>query len=172
MTFVDNHDTYRNSDKFGGYVEQAYAFLFSSAGIPCVFWPHWTQYGTTLARQAAVRRAAGLHAACQVEVTQRSTYYESLATGLRGTLITRIGAAAPTDVPAGYYLAASGTGWSMYLSDGTQGITARRCGQVLLPEIQVIDILLPLLLHRRVGAAGGQQQKHAQQQCRQTFHHD
>ena len=125
VTFVDNHDTYRNSDKFGGYVEQAYAFLFSSAGIPCVFWPHWTQYGTTLARQAAVRRAAGLHAACQVEVTQRSTYYESLATGLRGTLITRIGAAAPTDVPTGYYLAASGTGWSMYLSDGTQGITAQ-----------------------------------------------
>lgn len=64
----------------------------------------------------AVRRAAGVHSESDVTVTQRSSYYESRSVGHRGTLITRIGAAAPTAVPEGYALAAQGTDWQMFLS--------------------------------------------------------
>ena len=41
ITFVDNHDTYRDGNKYTGNIQAAYAFLLSSPGIPCVFWPHW-----------------------------------------------------------------------------------------------------------------------------------
>lgn len=123
VTFVDNHDTYRDGNKFTGYVEQAYAFILSSPGVPCVFWPHW-QSGSKQAieRMIAVRRAAGLHSQSDVTVTVRDKYYESIAHGHRGTVITRIGFAAPRDVPEGYYLAAGGNNWWMYLSDNLAGI--------------------------------------------------
>lgn len=122
VTFVDNHDTYRDGNKFTGYVEQAYAFILSSPGVPCVFWPHW-QSGSKQAieRMIAVRRAAGLHSQSDVTVTVRDKYYESIAHGHRGTVITRIGFAAPRDVPEGYYLAAGGNNWWMYLSDNLAG---------------------------------------------------
>lgn len=123
VTFVDNHDTYQDSNRFTGYVDQAYAFILSSAGVPCVFWPHWQgEYREAIERMIEVRRAAGLHSESKVEVTARSTYYESRAEGHHGSLITRIGTAAPTTVPEGYYLAASGSGWQMFLSDATSAI--------------------------------------------------
>ena len=118
VTFVDNHDTYRDDSRFTGYVEQAYAFILSSPGVPCVFWPHWQGSSRKAIEQmVAVRRAAGLHSESDVEVTVRDKYYESLAKGHRGNVVTRIGFAAPRDVPEGYYLAAAGSNWWMYLSD-------------------------------------------------------
>lgn len=125
VTFVDNHDTYRDSNKFTGNVEQAYAFILSSPGVPCVFWPHWQSTSkANIEKMIAVRRAAGIHSESNVTVTARSTYYESLAVGHNGSLITRIGAAAPTTVPDGYFLAASGTGWQMYLNDALSGVSS------------------------------------------------
>lgn len=134
VTFVDNHDTYQDSNRFTGYVDQAYAFILSSAGVPCVFWPHWRgEYREAIERMIEVRRAAGLHSESKVEVTARSTYYESRAEGHHGSLITRIGTAAPTTVPEGYYLAASGSGWQMFLSNTTSaihGVTTTGTGDV------------------------------------------
>lgn len=125
VTFVDNHDTYRDANKFTGYVEQAYAFILSSPGVPCVFWPHWQSASKkAIEQQIAVRRAAGLHSQSDVTVTVRDKYYESLARGHRGNVITRIGFAAPRDVPEGYYLAAAGSNWWMYLSDNVSGISS------------------------------------------------
>ena len=63
----------------------------------------------------AIRRQAGVHSESNVTVTARSQYYESHAVGHHGTLITRIGAAAPTTVPEGYTLVASGAQWQMFL---------------------------------------------------------
>lgn len=117
VTFVDNHDTYRDNNKYTGNVQQAYAFILSSPGIPCVFYPHWQ--GTdkeAINQMIGVRRAAGIHSESAVTVTQRSSYYESLAVGHHGSLITRIGTSAPTTVPEGYTLVAQGTGWQMFLS--------------------------------------------------------
>ena len=140
VTFVDNHDTYRDGNKFTGYVAQAYAFILSSPGVPCVFWPHWQGSDReAIEQQIAVRRAAGIHSESPVEVTVRSNYYESLARGHRGNLVTRIGSAAPTAAPEGYWLAASGTGWSMYLSDNLSGITAPLAPESAAPAVYSLD---------------------------------
>ena len=140
VTFVDNHDTYRDGNKFNGYVAQAYAFILSSPGVPCVFWPHWQGSDReAIEQQIAVRRAAGIHSESPVEVTERTGYYESLAQGHRGNLVTRIGSAAPTAAPEGYWLAASGTGWSMYLSDNLSGITAPHVPGSAAPAVYGLD---------------------------------
>ncbi len=133
VTFVDNHDTYRDNNKYKGDVPQAYAFLMASPGVPCVFWPHWTQYRRFISPQIAARHVAGLHSQSEVTVTHRDAYYESVSTGLRGTLVCRIGAAAPADVPEGYFLACSGTGWQYFLSDNLTGVGGVSVGRQ--PEI-------------------------------------
>lgn len=118
VTFVDNHDTYRDGNKYTGSVAQAYAFLLSSPGVPCVFYPHWKGADRVpISLMIAARRAAGVHSQSDVTVKVRSAYYESLSVGKRGNLITRIGISAPTGVPEGYQLACKGTGWAMFLSD-------------------------------------------------------
>lgn len=119
VTFVDNHDTYRDENKYTGNIQAAYAFLLSSPGIPCVFWPHWVgEDRDAINHMIAVRRAVGLHSQSDVTVTVHSTYYESHAIGHKGKLITRIGSAAPTTVPQGYQLVANGTNWQMFVDDG------------------------------------------------------
>lgn len=40
VTFVDNHDTYRDGSKFNGNVIAANAYILCSPGTPCVFLPH------------------------------------------------------------------------------------------------------------------------------------
>lgn len=122
VTFVDNHDTYRDANKFTGYVEQAYAFILSAPGVPCVFWPHWRSNQTAIDAQASARRTAGIHSQSEVEVTVCDKYYESLSVGKRGSLICRIGFAAPREVPEGYFLACNGTNWWYYLSDNLNGV--------------------------------------------------
>ncbi len=118
VTFVDNHDTYRNSNKYTGNIQQAYAFILSSPGVPCVFYPHWAGPDReTINQMIAIRKAVGVHSQSDVTVTQRSSYYESLSVGHHGTLITRIGTAAPTTTPDGYTLSASGKGWQMWVSN-------------------------------------------------------
>ncbi len=120
VTFVDNHDTYRDNNKFTGNVGQAYAVLMASAGIPMVFYPHWQSDQATITAQISCRNVAGIHSETDVDVTQKSTYYESYSYGTAGTLICRIGASAPTTVPSGYFLAASGTNWWYYLPTALQ----------------------------------------------------
>ena len=122
VTFVDNHDTYRDGSKFKGYVEQAYAFILSSPGIPCVFWPHWRKYQKAIDSQIAVRKAAGIHSQSDVVVNVKDKYYESISKGKNGNLICRIGFASPKEAPEGYFLAVSGSNWWYYLSDNLTGV--------------------------------------------------
>ena len=140
MTFVDNHDTYRDGSKFKGYVEQAYAFILSAPGVPCVFWPHWRKYQSAIDQQVAARHAAGIHSQSDVQVTVRDKYYESVAKGKRGSLICRIGFAAPKEAPEGYFLACSGSNWWYYLSDNLTGVeetTVESKCQILGNRLQV-----------------------------------
>ena len=118
VTFIDNHDTYRDANKYTGDVLQAYAVLLSAPGIPCVFWPHWTSQKDGINKQIAARRAAGINSESQVLVTQSGNYYECIAEGTRGSLICRVGANAPANAPEGYHLDCSVKGkWYYFLSD-------------------------------------------------------
>lgn len=125
VTFVDNHDTYRDANKYTGNVPQAYAFILSAPGVPCVFWPHWTAYASDIEKQIAARRTAGLHSQSDVTVTSRSGYYECISQGHNGSLICRIGPNVQAQAaPEGYFTACSGYNWVYFLSENLTGVTA------------------------------------------------
>ncbi len=110
-TFVDNHDTYRDGSKYTGDVQKAYAFILSSPGIPCVFWPHWTTNKSAINNMIKVRKACGIHNESVCSANANNGYY-SETQGTRAKLICKIGS---TGTPSGYKVAASGTGWAFYV---------------------------------------------------------
>ncbi|MDE6316985.1 MAG: hypothetical protein K2L73_01130 [Muribaculaceae bacterium] len=123
VTFVDNHDTYRDGSKFTGNVLAANAFMLSSPGTPCVFWPHWSQYKTQIKAMIAARNAAGVHNNSKVTVL-RSTNdcYMAEVQGSKGTLAVKVGSASVT--PTGYSnsdIKASGNGYCIWVKTSGQG---------------------------------------------------
>jgi alpha-amylase len=84
VTFVENHDTehtreeehLRNNQDIrhfpGKHVAQAYAFLLTHPGVPCVYWQHlfdWDTYTQhRLERLIHVRREVNLHASASVHI--------------------------------------------------------------------------------------------------------
>jgi len=62
VTFVDNHDTYRDGTKMSNdhNVLAANAFILSMPGTPCIFLPHWKTHKAALKRMIAARKAAGI----------------------------------------------------------------------------------------------------------------
>ena len=114
LTFVDNHDTYRDNNKFNGNVLAAYAFLMGSPGVPCVFLKHWNDNKAAIFAMIAARKAVKLHSESAVTVNQSATnIYVATATGLNGTLIVKIGSGSYT-APVGYTLATSGTDYAIW----------------------------------------------------------
>lgn len=113
VTFIDNHDTYRGSDKFIGNVLAAYAFLLGSPGVPCVFLPHWNANKTAISAMIAARRSVQLFSESAVVVNQSAAnIYVATVSGLNGTLIVKVGSGSYS-APADYTLAASGTDYAM-----------------------------------------------------------
>ena len=111
VTFVDNHDTYRDANKFLGNVLQAYAFLVSSPGIPCIFYPHWIANKTAINDMIKARKSIGMTSDTNVQVQNTSGYYKVFIQGSNGMMLTYIGnngSDAPTD-----------TGWSLACSGGS-----------------------------------------------------
>lgn len=94
VTFIDNHDTYRDGNDFHGNIPAANAFMLCSPGTPCVFWPHWAAYKDEIKRLAAVRNAVGVHNNSKVKVLQSTTdCYMAEVTGKRGRLVVKVGSA-------------------------------------------------------------------------------
>ena len=93
VTFVDNHDTYRNtSDKVSSNVLAANAFILAMPGTPCIFWPHWTAYKTELENMIIARKAAGV--TNQSNITTQKEYgggYVTEVTGSKARLLVLSG---------------------------------------------------------------------------------
>jgi alpha-amylase len=69
VTFVEDHDTFKDHpfpDEFGNgdQVLQAYAYVLTHPGIPCVFWSHFFDYGADISQKIvaliAIRKAQKL----------------------------------------------------------------------------------------------------------------
>ncbi|MDY6374384.1 MAG: alpha-amylase family glycosyl hydrolase, partial [Bacteroidales bacterium] len=116
-TFVDNHDTFRDHNKFGGDWTKANAYILAGPGIPCVFYPHWVMCKSDIKKMAKARYACGIHSQSSCTTTSTGSYYKCETTGTKGKLICFIGSGWST--PAGYTLACSGNGWAYYTT--TQG---------------------------------------------------
>ena len=114
VTFVDNHDTYKDNNKFTGNVLAAYAFLMGSPGVPCVLLKHWDDNKAAISAMIAARKAVQLHSESAVTVNQSAAnLYVATATGKNGTLIVKIGSGS-YNAPAEYTLATSGTDYAIW----------------------------------------------------------
>lgn len=102
VTFVDNHDTYKESDKiFTGDVEAANAFMLCSPGTPCVFFKHWIDKKEAIKKLIAIRKSVGLTNQSTVTVLESSTNrYVAKVTGTNGDLVIKVGRGSYT--PTGY----------------------------------------------------------------------
>ena len=92
VTFIDNHDTYRDGSKFTGNVMAANAFILCSPGTPCVFWQHYVQNKQAISELIAIRNAVGLHNQSAVRVlrSERDCYMAEV-TGTKGKLVVKVG---------------------------------------------------------------------------------
>lgn len=124
VTFIDNHDTYRDdNNKFTGNVLAANAFMLCSPGTPCVFLPHWKASKAAIKALISVRNAVGVTNTSTVKVlrSQRDCYMAEV-TGTNGTLVVKIGSAQVS--PDGYTQAdikASGTDYCVWTKSDVQG---------------------------------------------------
>ena len=116
VTFVDNHDTYRDGSKFTGNVVAANAFILLSPGTPCVFLPHYKQHKAAIQTLINVRNACGISNTSKVTVLKSSRdCYMAEITGSKGKAVVKVGSA--MDSPAGYTSAdikASGDGYCVW----------------------------------------------------------
>jgi alpha-amylase len=60
VTFVDNHDTYRDNNKVSANDLAANAFILCTPGTPCVFLPHWTLYKKDIKQLITLRKMIGV----------------------------------------------------------------------------------------------------------------
>lgn len=62
VTFIDNHDTYRDHNKMSnGHNElAANAFILAMPGTPCIFYRHWQAYKGEIIKMIIARKAAGI----------------------------------------------------------------------------------------------------------------
>ncbi len=123
VTFVDNHDTYRDGSKFTGNVVAANAFILFSPGTPCVFLPHYKQNKAAIQRLIEIRNACGIHNMSAVRVLkyQRDCYMAEI-TGTKGSAVVKIGGASVS--PDGYSdrdIKASGNGYCVWTKTDVGG---------------------------------------------------
>ena len=103
VTFVDNHDTYRDNNKFtdNDHVLAANAFILSSPGTPCVFLPHYKAYKAEIQEMINARKSAGISNTSTVTVLKTTDdCYMAEIKGSRGVLAVKIGDS--WDTPQGY----------------------------------------------------------------------
>ena len=120
VTFIDNHDTYRDGSKFTGNVMAANAYMLCSPGTPCVFLRHYLENKTAMQTLINVRNAVGVHNLSAVKVLKlQKDCYMAEVTGSKGKLVVKIGSASVT--PDGYTnddIKASGTNYCVWTKMG------------------------------------------------------
>ena len=128
VTFVGNHDTFErgNGNDFASIgqkdlILQANAFILSSPGIPCVFFPHWAKYKEDIKPMILARKAVGIHSQSAVSVTESGRdKYVATVTGKNGSLIIKLGSGSnAASTPSGYTKAAAGNNWAIYIKTNT-----------------------------------------------------
>lgn len=123
VTFVDNHDTYRDGSKFTGNVVAANAFILMSPGTPCVFLPHYKGYKAAIQTLINIRNSVGIHNNSAVKVLQSSRdCYMAEVTGKNGKAVVKIGSSMTS--PSGYTnsdIKASGTDYCVWTKTEVQG---------------------------------------------------
>ncbi len=115
VTFIDNHDTYRDGSKFTGNVLQANAFMLSCPGTPCVFWPHYTANKSAIQAMIEARNGVGISNTSTVTVLEHTSgAYVAEVVGSKGKLWVKIGSSSQSPSGSGYTKKASGSGYEIW----------------------------------------------------------
>ena len=127
VTFVDNHDTFNsNTAKLTDtYIQQAYAYILTHPGIPCVFVPHY--YGgtylkdgvtrtyndnsATINKLMTIRKANGINAYSSLTVVSTNPTYEAI---IGGNVAMKIGPDSWSPSGSGWILQAFGDSWAVW----------------------------------------------------------
>ncbi len=115
VTFVDNHDTYRESTCLNYNICAANAYILTMPGTPCLFLPHWKAYKGTLKKLIETRKAAGINNQSTIQSVETSEKGLVLKVkGDKGTLMLTTDEATINE--AGYQLAVEGVCFKLYAS--------------------------------------------------------
>jgi alpha-amylase len=164
VTFVENHDTgYRTdedgtpqkdhqSDNFANnwQVEQAYAYLLTHPGVPCVYWKHYFEWGQDLQNKIKAlinaRKVSGVNAGSTVfpqENAKQADVYAARVIGSRGDLYVRVGGSDDQWQPGAsgftdYREYARGAGWKVWvkLPGNPEFVTASHHAPFPVPQFR------------------------------------
>lgn len=142
VTFLENHDTgYRTEEngspepghQFDNFantweVEQAYAYILTHPGVPCVYWKHYFDWGEDLRRKIGVlinaRKVAGVKSGSRLHTQNNALakgIYAAMVEGASGQLYVRIGGSDSDWDPSrsayrDYREYAAGAGWKIWVT--------------------------------------------------------
>lgn len=138
VTFVDNHDTYRDGSKYTGDVLLANAFMLASPGTPCVFYPHYKQYKSQIQAMIDARNGVGINNTSTVNVLEHNgACYVAEVTGTKGKLFIKMGNSS-RNPGSGYTKKASGNGYEIWTtSEGGQSGGGEQGGGDTTTEVNI-----------------------------------
>ena len=123
VTFIDNHDTYRENDRLRSNVCAANAYILCMPGTPCLFLKHWQAYKGTLKRLITLRKAAGINNQSKIESAKANANGFTLKVkGDKGSVLLLLGKAESDDTSS-MTLAMKGKNYAVY-TDGNIDLTA------------------------------------------------
>jgi alpha-amylase len=116
VTFVDNHDTYRENTRLRTNVCAANAYILCMPGTPCLFLKHWQSNKGTLKRLIALRKAAGITNQSEIVTAQSElSGFVLNVKGSKGSLLLVLGNA---EMPTGeWQLALQGKNYKLYATN-------------------------------------------------------
>ncbi len=119
VTFVDNHDSYRDDNACKDNIEAANAFILSIPGTPCLFLNHWKKYKESIKQMITARKLAGItNQSASVQVASSAMGYSRETTGTRGKLFIALkSTSAGSDE---YVNILSGQNYKMYISKNVE----------------------------------------------------
>jgi len=127
VTFVENHDTSPRDPNFianasAEYKTQrlmGYAYILTHPGIPCVFWPHffdWGQaYQNSIQALINVRKAAGITSTSRIGILAATNeLYAAVIDGQQQRVVVKLGKNWGWNPGAGWTLATSGERYAVW----------------------------------------------------------
>ena len=118
VTFVDNHDTYRDDNALKNNVCAANAYILTMPGTPCLFLPHWKDYKGSLKRLIAARKAVGINNQSTIlNASVEGAGYVLKVQGTKGTAMLILGGSTGVST-TGFQLVTEGRKYKLYVSDG------------------------------------------------------
>ena len=117
VTFVDNHDTYRDDNALKNNICAANAFILTMPGTPCVFLSHWKDYKGTLKKLIKARKIVGIHNQSKIlESSVKGAGYILKVQGTNGTALLLLGSVQDANTE-GFQLVIEGRKYKLYVSD-------------------------------------------------------